>query len=169
MVGTPPNANAQVAARNKAYFATHAEPERKRIYTQRAAEIAKEDLSKLNYAERFLRQYIYGSAPIYWHIPDFDCSELWHDIIVDEILNHLFNTIFPQTDVMQNLTKVTCPIVLAAGKSDYDCCPWTWQEIPNLPPKMVISEFTKSGHYPQYEEQALFDQRLITWAKQNLK
>ncbi|MFI5332496.1 MAG: alpha/beta fold hydrolase [Candidatus Babeliales bacterium] len=169
MVGTPPNSNAQIGARNNAYFEANAEPERKRIDTERSTEIAKEDLNKLTYSDRFLRRYVYRSAPRYWYIPDFDCSELWHDIIVDKIFDHLFNTIFPQTDVMKNLEKITCPIFLAAGKSDYDCCPWMWKEIKNLPRHMIISEFTKSGHYPQYEEQALFDKRIETWVQKSLK
>lgn len=168
MVGTPPNSNKEVGARNNAYFEAHAEPERKKLDADRRAQLAKEDLSALSYSDRFLRGYVYGAAPRYWHKPDFDCSELWKDIIVDRVFDHLFGTIFPHTDVMKNLEKVQCPVFLAAGMSDYDCCPWMWKKVANLPKNMTISIFEKSGHYPQYEEQALFDERVITWAKKNL-
>jgi hypothetical protein len=47
--------------------------------------------------------------------------------------------------------------------SDYDCCPWTWFDLSPLPPKMVVSRFEKSGHYPHYEEQELFDERVEQW------
>lgn len=135
MVGTPPNSNQYVAARNNAYFESHAEPERKALYAYRRAEVAKEDLSKLDYSAKILRTYVYRDAPLYWHNPDFDCSEIWHHIQLDEATNiHLFTDVLPKIDVMKGLEKIQCPIFLAAGLSDYNCCPFIWKEVKNLPP-----------------------------------
>lgn len=47
--------------------------------------------------------------------------------------------------------------------SDYDCCPWVWQEVANLPKNFTISVFNKSGHWPHYEEADLFDERVKQW------
>lgn len=32
-----------------------------------------------------------------------------------------------------------------------------------LPPKFEIDEYSQSGHYPQYDEESLFDERVIDW------
>jgi len=39
-------------------------------------------------------------------------------------------------------------------------CPFFWNTIEHLPKSMIISQFKKSGHWPHYEEQELFDERI---------
>src|SRR5438094_469255 len=82
MSGTPPNSNPEIAAINNAYFEKYADPNRKMIDAKRREQFAKEDLRSLNLSERFLREYIWRDAPRYWHIPDFDCSAVWEDIVL---------------------------------------------------------------------------------------
>lgn len=168
MVGTPPNSNAMVGERNNAYFDAHAEPERKKLDAERRAQAAHEDLSSLDFSTRFLHNYVYYSAPRYWHQADFDCSEVWNNITVDRSLEYLFTDVFPNLDVFKNINKVICPVFLAAGRSDYDCCPFMWKESQNLPPRMTIVEFLRSGHWPHYEEQSAFDTAIAQWVKGNL-
>ena len=164
MVGTPPNSNPTVGARNNAYFEQHAEPLRKSIEAERRAEIAQEDLSKLDFNARFKRLYIYRDAPRNWFKPDFDCSDIWKDIEVGKAMELLFAHLLPKLDVMQDLEQIQCPVFLAAGLSDYNCWPITWKEM-NLPPHMTIVEFAESGHWPHYEEQAKFDAAILVWLK----
>lgn len=165
MVGTPVNSNAEVAARNNHYFEIHASLYRKKIDLERQTKCAHEDFNSLDFSSRFLKNYIYRNSARYWHIADFDCSALWENIQVDPILEHLFSNLFPGFDVQKNIESVQCPIFLAAGYSDYDCCPFQWKEIRNLPPQMIISEFTEGGHWCHYEEQDLFDTRIEEWIK----
>lgn len=167
MSGTPPNSNPHVAAINNAYFEKHADAHRKMIDRQRREQFAQEDHTSFTSSERFLREYIWRDAPRYWYIPDFDCSAVWKDIVLDEVIDHFFATIMPKVDVRIQLAQVKCQVFLAAGDSDYDCCPFLWKDIGNLPSKMVISRFEKSGHWPHYEEQALFDERIENWLTQN--
>jgi proline iminopeptidase len=166
MSGTPPNCNAEVEAINNDYFEKHADVNRKIIDVQRREQFAKEDLQNLSVSDRFLKKYIWRDAPRYWHIPDFDCSDVWHDIILDDVIDYFFSVIMPNVDVKKDLEKVNNPIFLAAGNSDYDCCPFLWRYIENLPKRMVISEFKNSGHWPHYEEHELFDQRIENWLNQ---
>lgn len=165
MVGTPLNSNLEVSRLNNEYFEIHADSERKKIDAERHAEFIKEDLTLLDPSSKFLRGYIWRDAPRYWHNPTFDCTPLWEGIILDDVINHFFSNILPATDVRRGLETIQCPIFLAAGMSDYDCCPWVWSEIENLPSKMTISRFLKSGHYPNYEEETLFDERIASWMK----
>lgn len=167
MIGTPPNSNTMVAAQNNEYFEKHAEPIRKIIDAERRQRFAEEDLSTEDAHTKFVRCYVYRDAPRYWYIPDFDCSALWEDIILDDVIDHFFSTVLPATDVREKLETVKCPIFLAAGESDYDCCPFLWHKIKNLPPRILISHFKKSGHWPHYEEQDLFDQRVECWIQAN--
>lgn len=165
MVGTPINSNAEVAARNNEYFEKFAEPHRKKIDIERRTTVAQENIDKLDFLSRFLKEYIYRDSARYWHKPDFDCSALWENIKIDPILEHLFSNLFPYLNVQNDLETIKCPIFLAAGYCDYDCCPLQWKEVQNLPHRMTISEFTESGHWPHCEEQELFDTRIEEWIK----
>lgn len=166
MVGTPVNANAQVAEKHEIIFQQTADQKRKLIDVERRAKIQKEDLSGLTPQQRWLREYVYRDAPRYWHQPDFDCSELWNEINLSELLVRLFTDILPTTNVLKNLETVKEPVFLASGVSDFDCCPWSWNEVSNLPSNFTMSIFENSGHWPHYEESVLFDQRIKDWVGQ---
>lgn len=166
--GTPTYSNSCIAARNTIFFEKYAELERKKIDAERRTQVAQEDLTQLTTTEKFLRTYVYRDAARYWHIPDFDCTKLWEDIVIPKVFTHFFSTILPACDVIHDIERVKCPVFLAAGKSDYDCCPVElWSEIKNLPIDFMLSRFEKSGHYPHYEEQELFDLRIEEWLKSN--
>lgn len=165
MSGTPVNSNPDVAATNNAYFEQYADENRKAIDAQRRKIVAQEDLALLTTSERFLHEYVYRDAARYWHVPDFDCSALWKGIVLDRLVDHFFAQLLPSVDVSDGLEAITCPIFLAAGTSDYDCCPFFWASVPNLPKQMIISLFTQSGHWPHYEEQDLFDSRIEAWLR----
>lgn len=168
MIGTPVNSSPAVAIQNNAIFDSQADNQRKQIDAARRTQIAQENLSQLTFSEQFLWEYIFRDAPRYWYNPSYDCTHLWEGITLDKIIGRFFVEILPNVDVTQQLETIQIPIFLAAGLSDYDCCPWLWQNLSNLPPHMTISIFEKSGHWPQFEEPELFDERVINWLK-NIK
>jgi len=163
MIGTPINSNANVAEINNKIFENTADQNRKEIDKERREHFKKEDLIGLSQEESWIKAYIYRDAPRYWHIPTFDCSKLWEGIHVDKLLTHLFEKVLPKINVLEGLNKIKIPVFLAAGISDFDCCPWMWKDIPHLPQNFIISIFDKSGHWPHYEQVDLFDQRVIEW------
>lgn len=164
MVGTPLNSNSEVAADNNQCFELNADPNRKKIDLERQIKFSKKNLEKLDPTTQFLQTYIHRDAPRYWHDPSFDCTPLWEGIPINtELLNHFFSTVLPKCDVRIGLENIDCPVFLAAGMSDFDCCPWVWSEIHNPPTKLIVSKFEKSGHYPHYEEASLFDERIHAW------
>lgn len=69
MIGTPIASNDNIATKNDAYFKSHADPQRQTIDSQRREAFAQQDLSQLDFSERFLKQYIWRDAPRYWHHP----------------------------------------------------------------------------------------------------
>lgn len=167
MVGTPINSNQTVAEQNDAIFYQQADAMRQEIDKQRQAEFSKTDLSKLTPEQQWLYSYTFRQAPRYWHDPIFDCTELWKDIHLDKLLGYLFNNILPNVNALEHLEDIKTPIFLAAGASDFDCCPWLWETVSNLPANFVISHFKQSGHWPHYEEAELFDERVVEWARGN--
>jgi len=109
------------------------------------------------YLNRIFRKY-QGCAKV-----QATLAELWRGINLDRLLVRLFSDILPGTNVLNGLENINEPIFLAAGVSDYDCCPWLWKEVKNLPENFTISIFNKSGHWPHYEEPELFDARVKQW------
>lgn len=166
MIGTPLNSNMEVGKINNAIFLQQAEAERIEIYNKRSEEMAKEDFSNLTSTQKWLKEYIYKNAPKYWYKPDFDCSDLWKDVRLSDSMTKLFSEILPATEVRDGLESISTPVILAAGMSDYDCCPWVWKDVKNLPNDFTVVTLDKSGHWPQYEEPELFDKLVIEWCEE---
>lgn len=163
MIGTPVNSNPNVLVKNQLIFEKLADHERKLIDTERRNNFVQMDLSHLTKEERWQYEYVYRDAPRYWHNYDFDCTELWKGISLSPLFVKLFNEILPETNVLTNLENIQTPIFLAAGISDYDCCPWEWQQVRNLPQNFTYHLFKNSGHWPHYEEPILFNEKINKW------
>ena len=114
-------------------------------------------------ARRFEIEYIYRDAPRYWAQMDFDCSRIWQGLLPPNEFIPLFNEILPEIEVRDNLSKLKCPVYLAAGMYDYDCCPWHWEILTDTCSSLYVERFEHSGHYPHYEEQTLFDKKIVNW------
>jgi len=99
----------------------------------------------LSSSEKFIREYVYTQAPRYWYQADYDCSHLWEGIELAPLMDSFFAEILPSVDVMDDLEKIKVLILHAIGMSDYDCCPWMWGKIENLPSNMTNAFFHKSG------------------------
>lgn len=56
-------------------------------------------------------------------------------------------------------------VFLAVGRYDYGILYCLWDDEKDKLPKLCYNMFKKSGHYPMFEEQALFDKKLIDWIK----
>jgi pimeloyl-ACP methyl ester carboxylesterase len=138
--------------------------QRKLIDTERRTQFASMDYSKISNEKRWVQEYIYRDASRYWHIPDFDCSELWKRISLSPLFGVLFEKILPATNILINLETIQTPILLTAGVNDFDCCPWRWKELPNLPAHFTYHEFKASGHWPHYEESSLFNDVVKEWS-----
>lgn len=168
MIGTPVNSNRKVVEQNEKIFMQEADTLRKNIDKQRRKRVQAENLDYKSLNERFIREYCYMSSARYWHYPEYDCSHLWQGIELTSLFDKFFVEILPRVDVTKNLGKITIPIFHAVGMSDYDCCPWLWKNVENLPEKMVNSYFYKSGHWPHFEEEIEFNKRFICWIKSQI-
>lgn len=161
MIGTPLNSNQEVAAQNNRIFQAEASEERKRIDAQRKASPLPEGLRD---GQKIVEWCTWRHAAQHWHDPLTDSTPIWQGLVPSKNQVILFSEIFPTYDVCKNLDKVKDPVFLAAGLSDYDCCPaQAWATVQEKLPSLQIAVFEKSAHYPQCEEGALFDQRFLEW------
>jgi proline iminopeptidase len=75
--------------------------------------------------------------------------------------------LFRDYDVGKRTPRATTPIFLALGRYDYLVPYHRWDGRKDSFPKLSYNLFEKSGHYPMFDEAALFQKKLIEWMKQN--
>ena len=75
----------------------------------------------------------------------------------------VFRQFFVDYDFLADLLPLPMPVLAAMGRHDYAVPHSLWERL--LPELRTVSYhlFELSGHTPQLEEQALFDQVLIQW------
>ena len=112
----------------------------------------------------FAKAYVATSAQ-YWYDSLYDASWLWDGMTAHtELTGHLFGTVFNNYDMFRDSVQLNIPVWVGMGTYDY-VIPYTlWQEEYESIPDFNFTLFEKSGHTPQLEEAALFNQRLLEWA-----
>ena len=106
-------------------------------------------------------------GPRFWYEPRFDASALWGD---DPAINIAFadrfwGNLFPAYDPSHTFAEIACPVFIAVGRYDFAPAPAIWEEEARKFPDAEYHVFERSSHFPMYEEQELFDQRLIDWLR----
>ncbi|MEL6191796.1 MAG: alpha/beta hydrolase [Bacteroidota bacterium] len=112
----------------------------------------------------FAKAYVATSAQ-YWYDSLYDATWLWDRMTAHtELIGHLFGTVFHDYDMFRDSVKLNIPVWVGMGTYDY-VIPYTlWEEEYESIPDFSFHLFEKSGHTPQLEEEALFNQRLLEWA-----
>lgn len=73
--------------------------------------------------------------------------------------------LFSDYDFGKRAPRPTTPIFLALGRYDYLLPYHMWDGRKDSFPNLSYHLFEKSGHYPMFEEPALFDKKLIEWIR----
>jgi proline iminopeptidase len=151
----------------KEYFDRDASEERKAIF-QRNLEELPDKLSQAPPEKQFGVWYA-AHAPYFFHDPNYDPASLLEGVENNQaVVNQLFGVALEEYDVGQVLDETQAPVFLPVGRRDYGAPPYMWEEYKGKP-NFSYNLFEKSGHYPMMEEQELFDQKLIEWAKAQQK
>ena len=162
MIGPPVFHAATDEARDQ-YWQEFASPERKAIMEENKQRLPDEQLAILPRGQRFIRSYI-RDGPRTWYNPRFDASPLWEGVEA----NDDYTPKFLDIDITQGLDTFNIPTFLALGRYDFRVAPpFTWD---NISPKFIdltINLFEQSGHWPHYEEAALFDAELLRWMEEH--
>jgi proline iminopeptidase len=76
---------------------------------------------------------------------------------------HYQLTILGRYDIAEEWGRIAAPIFLALGRFDYVAPYLLWEERKGALPNLSYNLFNRSGHFPMFEEQQLFDEKLIAW------
>lgn len=111
-----------------------------------------------------LAGHAYNSARE-WYDMEFDPRKLWERNCGAEWLGQLDETGGKgwYSKVAAFLECIEAPVFIATGKYDFTNPPVLWDGLRERLRDAECHLFTHSGHYPQYEEQDLFDATLIAW------
>jgi proline iminopeptidase len=130
---------------------------------QNRAQLTDEILSKVSPEEAFIMRYV-ANGPMYWCDPHFNSSALWQDHRINgDVVNHFYAVLLANYDPTASFSQITCPVFIAHGKYDFSAPPTLWEDTHEKFPNGTYQLFEHSGHYPHFEEQELFDQKLIAW------
>jgi len=159
MVDISPYWNEEVSKASNEYWETHASGERKDILKRNREQLTDEVLSKVPPS---WRGYV-RSAPKYWYDPAYDCSWLFEGFDIDpDRMRHCLDKELPQFDFTKG-EKINTPVFLAIAQHSYVCPYYLWDDYKDKLPNLSYNLFEKSGHFPMFEEQELFDKKLIEW------
>jgi proline iminopeptidase len=165
VIGCPPAARPEYKAVATAYWETMASSERKALLAEREAALAQESLAALPPDQAFIRWYV-SRGPALFADPTFDWAFFWEDCTFTMgVFERVSGVIFADYDPTPGFANLACPVFIALGVHDYPNPPTLWHPATDQLPNATYHAFEHSGHWPQYEEQALFDQKLIAWAR----
>jgi len=156
--GDPPGDPAEIGR----LWEADASQERKEILARQLAELTPEVRARLSPADIAVREYV-AIGPMKWHDPAYNCSWLWDEVVPDmPVLERLGELLMPY-DLAQGPAEITVPVLIAHGRYDYGSPYTLWEEHRHKLPRHTYVLFGRSGHFPQFEEPARFDQTLLAW------
>jgi proline iminopeptidase len=162
MIGISPGLNAENDQASEQYWQEFASPERKAM-EENLRRLPDEQLAQLPPGQRFIRSYI-RNGPRTWYDAGFDSSPLWEGVERND--DYARAQPFRDIDITQGLDNFDRPVFLALGRYDFRVAPpSTWDPIRSKFRDLTIRVFERSGHWPHYEEAALFDAELLRWIK----
>jgi proline iminopeptidase len=126
--------------------------------------ITDEDLKKALPGKAWKLYFVRNGAH-YWYDPSYDSSWMLEGIAPNmNFMPHVFG-LFRDYDVGKRTPRVTRPVFLALGRYDYLVPYRAWDGRKDSFPNLSYNLFEKSGHYPMFEEHALFEKELIQWVR----
>jgi len=147
------------------YWDEYASDERKEAYSRNMRELTEERLGSVSPGEAYILWYV-ASAPKLLFDHDFDCSHLWEGAKLNrEVMDRLFEVVLKDYDATPYLSEIECSVFLAMGRYDFIGPPPLWDGEKEKLQDCTYIQFERSGHLPQFEEQALFDEKLVDWIK----
>ena len=166
MVGIAPILSEAHARARDQYWADSASAERKAIMAENLRRLPDEELAKRPPGQGFIDGYV-RNAPKIWYDPGFNAAPLWEGVTVNmDMMNHVWGRIFRDIDITQGLDRLPQPVLLLLGRFDFLLAPPSiWDPVRPKFKDLTVQIFEKSGHTPQYEEPALFDQVLLDWMR----
>lgn len=149
---------------SQAFWESDASEARKLADKRNLERITDEDLKKALPGKAWKLHFVRNGAR-YWYDPSFDSSWMLEGIAPNmNFMPHVAG-FFRDYDIGKRTPRATTPVFLALGRYDYLVPYHTWDGRKDFFPNLSYNLFEKSGHYPMFEEPALFEKKLIKWMK----
>jgi proline iminopeptidase len=164
MIGIAPDFGTASDELMERYWHDSVSPERKAVLEENQRRLPDEKLAGLSPGEQFIKRYV-RDGPRTWYDPRFDALPLWEGVELNmDMINYVWGTVFRDIDVTKGLDTFDRPVFLALGRYDFLVAPpSSWTPIRSKFRNLTVRVFERSGHTPQYEEAALFDEELLRW------
>ena len=167
LIGALPALDSRYAEERHRYWESLASEQRKAILWRNTSlsRVSTEALSRATPSRAIVMDYV-ASGPMFWRDPNFDCAYLWEGHTLDAGIVERFwgeGGALSGFDPDQSFPKITCPVLIVAGLFDFTAPPTTWFGIKEKLKNHSYRVFEQSGHYPQFEEQKLFDATVVSW------
>ncbi|MEN7551715.1 alpha/beta hydrolase [Rapidithrix thailandica] len=166
MIGVSPDYSEAMHQATDAFFETTASAERKDLYAKNMAKLP--GLIQAKPEKRFV-DYCLCAGPRNWFQYDFDAAALWEGVETNmQMIDYVWGKVFRDIDITKDLDKLEKPVLLALGKYDYVTGPPSlWDKVVPVFKHIQVELFEESAHYPQFEQPAEFDEKLLAWAIEN--
>jgi proline iminopeptidase len=164
MIGISPDigpASMELAEQN---FQALADGDRRAAENENMSALPDEQLGKLPPDQAFVRGYIRNAART-WFDPRYDCTSLWDGVTPNvDVFGYIWGRVFANIDVTEGIENLAAPVFLALGRYDFIVGPPScWDPLLPRFRDITLQVFERSGHTPQFEEQPLFDESLLSW------
>lgn len=162
LIGTPPCDVRHTIAAGNAYWDARAGEARKAILRRNLAALAAREPGFTSSGEAFVARYV-AEAPRYWADPMYDASWLWQGVPVNMAAVRVFRDFFSDYSFAGRWPPPGTPVLAVTGRHDYVVPPVLWDDLRSTLPNLTLHLFGNSGHTPQLEEPALFDEVFLKW------
>jgi proline iminopeptidase len=162
MIGTPPGWNSSAMTISREYWREHASDERKAVHERNRERFTPDSLARLSPQAARWASWLREQP---WYFFDFEFNPMplvegaYYPI---EGEGHLVGSVLPEYE-LPSAEEIKAPIFLALGRHDYVVPPPIWDGIRAEFEDLTTVVFERSGHFPHFEEQDLFDERLLEW------
>lgn len=164
LIGSPPSVIPP--KESEAFWQSDASEARKLADKRNLERIKDEDLKKAPPGQAWKLLFVRNGAH-YWYDPSYDSSWMLEGIALNMNLMPRVAGLFRDYDFGKRAPRATTPIFLALGRYDYLVPYHMWDGRKDSFPNLSYNLFEKSGHYPMFEEPALFEKKLLEWMKRN--
>ena len=170
VIGTPPYIfNKKYAEEANKYWETEASEERKTAYqkSMKKLEVKNSSETERTASQIWIDNYL-SLTPKFWYDYSYDASWIFKNSNFNvEVTNNFYGKIINEYDPTSRYQDIKCPVFLANGKYDFWAVPMLWESVVSELGNFSNNIFEKSGHFPMYEEQELFDSKLLKWIAEN--
>lgn len=163
LTAAPPYYNERLFSSQKAYWNNFASEKRKKRLANNLQKLKKQDLSKFSEDRAITLEYV-ASGPKYFYEPDYNCAHIWEgNHLNTEGIRFYFEHLLKNYDATKYFHELKTPILIIQGKYDFIMPPDLMEkEVTKLPNAKLLT-FSRSGHYPFFEEKEKFVLELYRW------